>query len=296
MTERSEMNFNSAKSLDEVAPASDALVQEGVAAAGSPEPVSEKVAGKDVSPVPGATAEKAPSGASTDVSTAKAQAVARKSAAAASVKLPRQKAGTAKSPAPRTAQKKVKSGVAEVPAKTAKPSPLSRTKTLAKSRATKAKPAAATAPAHRLGDIIDPPAQPAAKKKVTTKVEKAVEGTFEKTVGSLGQVAALTKGNAAAIAQSGKILGGGLAELATGCVADGRAAFGILKADAKELSALRSPAGLLAFNTQILTRNVRELLKFSSKNREAIVKVAKDSAAPVAARFTQVAATLRPAK
>ena len=178
MTARGEMNFDSAKSLEEDAPSSDTLIGEAVAEVGAPEPLSDKAAGKNVSSASRATADEAFPISSANEPTVKAPAVSRKIAAANSAKLPRQKVRTGKSPAPRSAQQKTKSEVVEVPvapAKTAKLSPLSRMKALAKTRAMKVKSAAATVPAHRLGDIIDPPALPAAKTKVTAKVEKAVE-------------------------------------------------------------------------------------------------------------------------
>lgn len=294
MSENSTVSLIVAKSPGEAVSASGALLPKAGADAASPTNISETNGGENAQ----TTLERSASAAPRNASVAKAPSASSKIATAPAVGLPRLKGRTADRATSRVA-KKAKAEVAEVaplPVKPRKASRLSQSKAQANKRISTAKAPVGAAASRLIGDIIDTPASASSKKGVTAEIEKAVEGTLDNTAGSFGQVAALTKGNAAAIAESGKVFSEGLAKLASNCVADGRVALVKLKADAKELAAIRSPVNLMAFNTHILTRNVRELVKFGSKNRDAIVKVAKDVAAPMAERFSVVAASLRPAK
>jgi hypothetical protein len=111
----------------------------------------------------------------------------------------------------------------------------------------------------------------------------------------LDEAGALTKGNVEAVSASGKVLAVGLKGLGTQYVAEGKSAFETIKADAKKLATVKSPADLFVLQSELLKRNLDTMLSFGAKNSAAMFKLAGDALAPVTARAGQVAAQLKKA-
>jgi hypothetical protein len=156
------------------------------------------------------------------------------------------------------------------------------------------------------GSIISQPIRiatmaTAKTKKVTTikllaaKVQGKAKSAYTKGSAVVGEVGGMTKGNVAAVVQSGKILGLGLKEMGEGSVAEGRQAFETLTADVKAFAAIKSPAELLQLQFKLMQRNMDAAFALGAKNGKAIAKLASDAAAPLSEQVKANVAKVRKA-
>jgi hypothetical protein len=123
----------------------------------------------------------------------------------------------------------------------------------------------------------------AAKAKFS-KVQDQAKAAYEQGVAVFGDVKEFTRGNLDAVVESGKIAGAGLKQIGEGYVAEGRGAVATFNADIKELAAVKSPVDFFKLQSKIFGRNLGAAIDFHSKNAEAVLKLAKDSAEPLSKR------------
>ena len=122
--------------------------------------------------------------------------------------------------------------------------------------------------------------------------EKAKEH-YEKSKVAFGDYNELAKGNVEAAVESGKILASGLQELGATLVADSRASFETLTAEAKEVAGLKSPTDLFKLQSEIMRKQFDSLVSFSSKQSEALLKLAGEVAAPLSNRVAVAVETAK---
>lgn len=127
----------------------------------------------------------------------------------------------------------------------------------------------------------------------TTKIKSAVgeaqtkaKEAFNKGAATFGEYSEFSKGNLEAVVASGKILANGMQSLGTTLVADGKTAFETLTAEVKELAAVKSPTDFFKLQAAFLRRNFETVVANTSKNSEAVVKLANEVAAPISARVS----------
>jgi phasin family protein len=127
----------------------------------------------------------------------------------------------------------------------------------------------------------------------TSKIKTAVGEAQTKAKEALGKGAAtfteyneFSKGNVEAVVASGKILASGVQSLGKTFVDDGKSAFETLTAEVKELAAVKSPTDFFKLQAAFLRRNFETAVANTSKNSEAIVKLANEVAAPISARVS----------
>lgn len=127
----------------------------------------------------------------------------------------------------------------------------------------------------------------------TTKLKSAVgeaqakaKEAFDKGAATFGEYTEFSKGNLDAVVASGKILASGVQSLGTTLVADGKTAFETLTAEVKELAAVKSPTDFFKLQAAFLRRNFETVVANTTKNSEAVVKLANEVAAPISARVS----------
>ena len=246
----------------------DTVEQGAVQAAGeaepamAPVPVAEPVAVK-----PKAVRVKA----------AKAPAVVAKPAAAPAAVIPPVKTAEPKIIAPKIT--KVKKVVAKTSAtKTAKP----------------AKPAAAapvvrTATAHSKKAYTMTIPTTEYTEKFQSAIKEASEkakAAFEKSQASFGEMGEFTKGNVEALVESTKIFAAGFQALSKGYLTESKSAFDTLTAEIKELTAAKSPTELLEKQSTLLRKQFDAAVAASSKNSEAVLKLANEAFQPISTRVS----------
>lgn len=123
-------------------------------------------------------------------------------------------------------------------------------------------------------------------KSVFGEFQDKAKEHYEKSKVAFGDYNELAKGNVEAGVESAKILASGLQELGATLVADSRASFETLTAEAKELAALKSPTDLFKLQSEIVRKQFDSLVAFSSKQSEALLKLAGEVAAPLSNRVS----------
>lgn len=125
----------------------------------------------------------------------------------------------------------------------------------------------------------------------TTKIKSAVgeaqtkaKEAFDKGAATFSEYNEFSKGNVEAVVASGKILAAGVQSLGKTFVDDGKNAFETLTAEVKELAAVKSPVDFFKLQAEFLRRNFDIAVANTSKNSEAVLKLASEAAAPISAR------------
>ena len=112
------------------------------------------------------------------------------------------------------------------------------------------------------------------------------KSVYAKTATLAGEATEFSKGNLQAVVESGKILQAGLQELGQHYVADTKAVFETLTADAKNFAAIKSPTEFFKLQSDVLRRNLDAVVTTGTKQSEAIMKLATDSFAPISTRIS----------
>ncbi|MEO5587198.1 MAG: phasin family protein [Novosphingobium sp.] len=123
-------------------------------------------------------------------------------------------------------------------------------------------------------------------KTAVTEAQTKAKDAFGKGAATFGEYSEFSKGNLDAVVSSGKILASGMQSLGTTLVADGKTAFETLTAEFKELAAVKSPADFFKLQAAFMRRNFETAVANTSKNSEAVVKLANEVAAPISARVS----------
>lgn len=131
--------------------------------------------------------------------------------------------------------------------------------------------------------------------KVATNAKAKAEKAYDKSSAVFGEVAEFAKGNVEALVESGKILATGLQKMGSDMVAESKTAIETVSGDVKQLTAVKSPSEFIKFNTDILRRNFDSAVALTSKNGEALMKLATDSFAPISSRISLAAEKLKKA-
>ncbi len=200
---------------------------------------------------------------------------------------------------PAAAAKKISKPVAKPAVKPATPAKAPVKSAVAKASAPKAKPAPVAVPA-----TAEAPARATVlKEQIMTDFNSTVSGTvnelqtrakvaYDKGTEAVGEATEFAKGNVEALVESGKIIAGGVQDLGKSYVEEAKSAYETLTVDLKEMAAVKSPTELFQLQSKIMRRNFDALVATSSKNSEALVKLAGDAFAPISGRVNLAAEKL----
>jgi phasin family protein len=121
---------------------------------------------------------------------------------------------------------------------------------------------------------------------VIKEASDKAKAAFEKSQASLGEMSEFTKGNVEAMVESGKILASGLQEMTKGYAAESKSAFETLAAEMKSMTAVKSPSELLEMQSSLLRKHFDAAVAASSKNSEAMLKLANEAFQPISNRVS----------
>jgi phasin family protein len=124
------------------------------------------------------------------------------------------------------------------------------------------------------------------------EIQTRAKAAYEKGTETLTEATEFAKGNVEAIVESGKILAAGAQDLGKTYVEEAKSAYETLSADLKEMASIKSPTELFQLQGKIARRNFDALVATSSKNTEAVLKLANDSFAPLTGRVNLAAEKL----
>ncbi|KRA82568.1 TIGR01841 family phasin [Altererythrobacter sp. Root672] len=124
------------------------------------------------------------------------------------------------------------------------------------------------------------------------EIQTKAQAAYEKSGEAVAELTEFTKGNVEAIVESSKILATGAQTLGKTYVEEAKSAYETATADVKELAAVKSPTELFQLQSKILRRNFEAFVATGSKNTEAVLKLSKDSFAPLSGRVNLAAEKL----
>ena len=109
---------------------------------------------------------------------------------------------------------------------------------------------------------------------------------FEKSQASFGEMGEFTKGNVEALVESTKILATGLQELSKSYLTESKSALETMTAEFKALAAVKSPTELIEKQSTLLRKQFDAAVAASSKNSEAMLKLANEAFQPISTRVS----------
>jgi hypothetical protein len=115
--------------------------------------------------------------------------------------------------------------------------------------------------------------------------EKA-KAALEKSQAALGDMGAFTKGNMEAVVESSKILATGLQEMGKSYAAETKSVVETMTAEIKDLASVKSPAEFFEKQNAMLRKQFDAAMAVSSKNSEAMLKLASEAFQPISNRVS----------
>ncbi|MBX7482921.1 phasin family protein [Qipengyuania qiaonensis] len=229
----------------------------------------------------------------------KTDAVAKAVAAEPAKAAPKAKAPVKKAAPKKTVAKKKaapKKVAAKKVAPAAKPVVAKKTKAAPKKvAATKASPAKTT-PISQLKDTIMATAKNTATtdyaakaKELAADVQTRAKAAYEKGTEMTKDAVEFQKGNLEALVESSKILAAGMQDMGRDYIEEAKSAAETVQDDVKKFAAIKSPTELFQLQGEIARRNFDAMVSTTSKNTEAMLKLANEAFAPVSNRMSLAA-------
>lgn len=125
-----------------------------------------------------------------------------------------------------------------------------------------------------------------------SEIQTRAKAAYEKGTETAGEVTEFAKGNVEAVVESTKIFAAGVQDLGRTYVEEARTAYETMSADVKEMAAIKSPTELFQLQGKIVRRNLDAMIATSSKNTEALMKLANEAFAPLTGRVNVAAEKL----
>jgi phasin family protein len=122
-----------------------------------------------------------------------------------------------------------------------------------------------------------------------SEIQTRAKAAYDKGTETAGEVTEFAKGNVEAVVESTKIFAAGVQDLGRSYVEEARTAYETMSADVKELAAIKSPTELFQLQGKIVRRNFDAMIATSSKNTEALMKLASEAFAPLSGRVNLAA-------
>lgn len=166
-----------------------------------------------------------------------------------------------------------------------------------------AKDAAATTsntPITKLKDTIMATAKNAKTADYTTKAKEMAgdmqtraKAAYDKGSEMTQEAVEFQKGNIEALIESGKIFASGMQDMGRTYVEEAKSAAETVQGDVKKFAAIKSPTELFQLQGEIARRNFDAMVSTTSKNTEAMLKLANEAFAPLSSRMSLAAEKVR---
>lgn len=213
-------------------------------------------------------------------------------------------AASAEKPAAKAAPVKTKKVAAKkAPAKKKPVARKAAPKKIAAKKAAPAKKAAtptSNTPITKLKDTIMATAKnakttdyTAKAKEVAADMQTRAKAAYDKGAEMTQDVVEFQKGNIEALVESGKILASGMQDMGRTYVEEAKSAADTVQGDVKKFAAIKSPTELFQLQGEIARRNFDAMVSTTSKNTEAMLKLANEAFAPLSSRMSLAAEKVR---
>jgi len=132
-------------------------------------------------------------------------------------------------------------------------------------------------------------------KEMAADMQTRAKAAYDKGTDMTKDVVEFQKGNLEAIVESGKILASGMQDMGRTYVEEAKSAAETVQGDVKKFAAIKSPTELFQLQGEIARRNFDAMVSTTSKNTEAMLKLANEAFAPVSNRMSLAAEKVRTA-
>ncbi|MDG5750325.1 phasin family protein [Qipengyuania sp. XHP0211] len=132
-------------------------------------------------------------------------------------------------------------------------------------------------------------------KEVAADMQTRAKAAYDKGTELTKDTVEFQKGNFEALVESGKILASGMQDMGRIYVEEAKTAAETVQADVKKMAAVKSPTELFQLQGEIMRRNFDAMVSTTSKNTEAMLKLANEAFAPVSNRMSLAAEKVRQA-
>ena len=132
-------------------------------------------------------------------------------------------------------------------------------------------------------------------KEVAADMQTRAKAAYDKGTELTKDTVEFQKGNFEALVESGKILASGMQDMGRTYVEEAKTAAETVQADVKKMAAVKSPTELFQLQGEIMRRNFDAMVSTTSKNTEAMLKLANEAFAPVSNRMSLAAEKVRKA-
>ncbi len=112
------------------------------------------------------------------------------------------------------------------------------------------------------------------------------QDAYKKSSEMFKEAGEFTKGNFEAMMEATKIFAAGMQEMGKAAVADSKSEFEALTAEAKEMASVKSPTDFFQMQSALLRKNFDKAVALSSKNTEAMLKLANEASQPLSTRMS----------
>ena len=204
-------------------------------------------------------------------------------------KAPAAKAAKRKPAAKKAAAKKVAAKKTATRKPAAKKAPA---KKAAPKTSVAARIAAGTTTVSKLKDTImatDTTKITATAKEFAADAQTRLKTVYSKGTELAGDVVEFNKANLEAVVASGKVIAGGMQDMAREGFEDTKKVAEQVREDVKLVAAVRSPTEFVKLQGDFARRNFDAAVAYSSKSTEAWLKLANEAFAPISSRYSEAA-------
>lgn len=117
-----------------------------------------------------------------------------------------------------------------------------------------------------------------------SEMQGKLEEAYKKSTNMFAEMTEFAKGNVEAMVESSKVLTGGVQDMGKTYADEAKTAYETASADLKQMAAVKSPTELFQLQGTILRRNFDAMIATTSKNTDAAMKLANETAAPISSR------------
>ena len=117
-------------------------------------------------------------------------------------------------------------------------------------------------------------------------MQTRAKAAYEKGTEMTKDAVEFQKGNIEALVESGKILAAGMQDMGRTYMDEAKSAAETVQGDVKKFAAIKSPTELFQLQGEIARRNFDAMVSTTSKNTEAMLKLANEAFAPVSNRMS----------
>ncbi|MGE5952145.1 MAG: phasin family protein, partial [Qipengyuania vulgaris] len=132
-------------------------------------------------------------------------------------------------------------------------------------------------------------------KEMAADVQTRAKAAYDKGTELTKDAVEFQKGNFEALVESGKILASGMQDMGRTYVEEAKSAADTVQGDVKKMAAIKSPTELFQLQGEIARRNFDAMVSTTSKNTEAMLKLANEAFAPLSSRMSLAAEKVRKA-